>query len=336
MKVFITKIPAFYKINLYNRISRKSKIFVIYTDTLSSDRNADFYDGKMEFEHIFLKCTGKISRSIELVKILFHLEYEEVIIEGWYQLCYWVVAFLSPKKKNAVAIESSVYDSKTSGIIGWIKRLFVSRISKAYVSGKLQKDLMDALDFKGVSIITKGVGIFNIVKMPPYERRNSVIKFLYVGRFSTEKNLFMLMQAFGSLPQVTLTMIGFGLLENELQEKAPQNVNIIGAVENKELYKYYQNHDVFILPSTSEVWGLVVEEAMNNGLPVIVSNKVGCAFEVVKDGENGLIFDVDNIDDLKSKILHITELDYYNMLRKNVYAIDFEEIARYQAEVYLK
>jgi len=89
------------------------------------------------------------------------------------------------------------------------------------------------------------------------------------------------------------------------------------------------------LPSISEPWGLVIEEAFQNGLPVIVSNRVGCAPEIVTQ-KNGLIFDLAEPDDLKENILKMMNIDFYNRLSYNVSRMNFEEIATKQVDSYLR
>lgn len=92
-----------------------------------------------------------------------------------------------------------------------------------------------------------------------------------------------------TLPSLRLTIVGFGEQEDELRALAGANVTFAGAVNNKRLPEIYQAHDVFILPSKSEPWGLVVEEALNNGMPVIVSDRVGCHKALI-NAQNGLVF----------------------------------------------
>ena len=99
------------------------------------------------------------------------------------------------------------------------------------------------------------------------------------------------------------------------------------------LSQYYQSADVFVLPSKSETWGLVVEEALNNGLPVMVSEKVGCASEIVTP-DRGLIFSL-NKEDFEQKLSAICSLDFYNTLRKNISTMSFEEIENEQVNCYL-
>lgn len=333
-KIIITNLPSFYKINLYNEIARQINILVIYTFDHAQGRNKDFYSGKMEFEHIFLsQSTSKRIR--QLFDILHNTNYRELIIGGWDSISMWTSALVSPRKKNAVVVESSYYESTTRGIKGLIKRLFISRISKAYVSGQSQKKLVESLNFRGETIITKGVGVFNYIEQPPYIERQIVEKYIYVGRLTAVKNLHFLINTFNNLPHLQLTIVGFGELESELKCIANENITFTGAVDNKKLSEIYQNHDVFILPSYVEPWGLVVEEALNNGLPVIVSDKVGCAEEIIKDGENGFIFKSNDTESLNKCIAKMQDINSYNHMRKNISNINFKEIEEYQVKCYL-
>lgn len=333
--VFITNLPAFYKINLYNRIADKAKVLVIFTGVSTFQRNSDFYKGQRQFDHITLDNAGKIRKCFQLLGILRKTEYDRLVIGGWDSLENWMAALLSKKQKNAVVVESSIHESITRGLKGRIKRIFMRRVTTAYVSGTLQAELALRLGFKGDLIKTRGVGVFNVVEQPVFSPVEKITRFIYVGRFSPEKNLRRLIETFNQLPDLTLNMIGFGPLEDELKKKAGRNVVFHGAVANAELPKYYQQNEVFILPSLSEPWGLVIEEAMNNGLPVIISSKVGCAHEVVRNGFNGLIFDVNSEQALTDAILRMTDPPFYNSLRKNICKMDFEKIAEEQVRCYL-
>ena len=216
------------------------------------------------------------------------------------------------------------------------QKIFIRNIrKKAYVSGAGQRRLIEDLRFKGEIVETKGVGVFNYVEQPQYEPRTQVRNFLYVGRLTAVKNLPFLINAFKNRLDLTLNIVGFGELEEYLKSIAGDNVNFIGAVDNKKLPQVYQENDVFVLPSEIEPWGLVVEEALNNGAPVLVSDRVGCGPEIVNES-NGLVFKFDSEEDLLSKIDRISQIDYYNELRKNISELDFAEIERRQIECYLK
>lgn len=336
MKIILTNLPAFYKIKLFNAINEFEDCFVIYTSNCIQERRKDFFQEDAKFRYIMLKG-GKFRSALKLINIILFTKYDEFIIGGWDEIYNWICAFLSPKGKNSLIVESSCYESTTTGIKGLIKRLFLYRISKIYASGKSQKKLCTSLRFKGDKIvITQGVGIFNYHEQPPYKPIEKIKKFLYVGRFSPEKNLSHLITVFNKFPELNLNLIGYGEQEEELKYIAGNNINFIGHVNNTELSKYYQENDVFVLPSLIEPWGLVVEEALNNGLPVIVSDRVGCGEEIIQNGINGFIFKLEDNENLVKCIREITNINVYNTMRYNISKLNFEEIERRQVQCYLK
>ena len=333
MKVFITNLPSFYKINLYNQINRHCKITVIYTGLDGEDRNTDFFRGDMSFDYVFLK--GNTFQKIrQTLDVLHDVHYKELIISGWDSIIYWIAAFASPKSKNALAVESSIKESTTKGFKGLCKRIFCTRISKGYASGHAHAALLQALGLKGKIRITKGVGIFNYIPQPPYVPRSQVTRFLYVGRLVPVKNLELLIHVFNNLPELQLSIVGFGEQEQKLRTIAGKNTIFLGAVNNRDLPHIYQQHDVFILPSKSETWGIVVEEALNNGVPVIVSNQVGCAADIVTQ-QTGLVFQWDSPEALTQAIQKMRDLTFYNTLRKNISMLNFEQIESRQINCYL-
>jgi glycosyltransferase involved in cell wall biosynthesis len=79
-----------------------------------------------------------------------------------------------------------------------------------------------------------------------------------------------------------------------------------GFKQYEELPEYYANAGAFIHASTTEQWGLVVNEAMASGLPVLVSNRCGCAADLVKEGVNGWTFDPTNEEQMADLMLRIS------------------------------
>src|SRR5208337_5127598 len=71
-----------------------------------------------------------------------------------------------------------------------------------------------------------------------------------------------------------------------------------GFKQYEELPAYYGLAGAFVHASTAEQWGLVANEAMASGLPVLVSNRCGCATELVEEGRNGFAFDPENVEQL--------------------------------------
>jgi glycosyltransferase involved in cell wall biosynthesis len=119
---------------------------------------------------------------------------------------------------------------------------------------------------------------------------------LYAAKFTRRKRPGDLLEAARRLKSetkcpFTVVMAGSGELEPELRtlcaEHGLKNVVFTGFVNQSELPALYGASDVFVLPSEHEPWGLAVNEAMCAGLPVVVSQEVGCVLDLVQDGVNG-------------------------------------------------
>lgn len=119
---------------------------------------------------------------------------------------------------------------------------------------------------------------------------------LYVGRLSQEKNPGILLEAFNrlSFKKKKLFFAGDGHLRSEIEQKIKEqkidNAFITGFQDRNKIGDFYAAADVLVLPSSSETWGIVVNEAMCFGLPVIASDQVGAAVDLVKNKYNGFIF----------------------------------------------
>lgn len=128
---------------------------------------------------------------------------------------------------------------------------------------------------------------------------------LFAGRFVAAKNLERLLDGWRDFDGTGLSLLltGGGPLEAALREAAArqgmQNVYFRPFQTQAEMPKFYAAADGSILPSLFEPWGLVVNEAMASGLPVLVSERCGCAEDLVQPGGNGLIFDPFSVDRIR-------------------------------------
>lgn len=332
--ILITNQPAFYKVKQWNQIATRKKVLMVFMDQKEKDRNNDFVSETPSFKYYILP-KSKLFGFWKLISIITRSSYKQLILGGWDDWRLILLPFLSRKGKNALLCESSFYEFRPGFVKDLIKKIILLRISVVYPSGIAQGRIFEYLGFKGKYRYTGGCGLLNYIEQPAYQPRTEVKSFLYVGRLVEVKNLRMLIEVFNQFPELNLNVIGFGEQEAELKQLAKENVHFLGAVDNKQLTSYYQQADVFILPSNSEVWGLVIEEALNNGTPVIVSDKVGCRDDLVTE-ETGLVFNAGNHESLTQAIVKIRNIDFYNQLRKNIAKLDFCARAKRQVEVFLE
>jgi glycosyltransferase involved in cell wall biosynthesis len=133
---------------------------------------------------------------------------------------------------------------------------------------------------------------------------------LYSGKYISKKRPLDLLKAFNNLrdKSAILVMVGEGELRPELEAFIDQNslnnrVILTGFINQSIIPLYYSAADVFVMCSgLGETWGLSVNEALNFGLPVIVSNSCGSAYDLVIPGVNGRIFETGDVNELRDII----------------------------------
>ena len=339
--IIVTHIPAFYKVNLYNELAKKMNILVIFVASNTNENRSDDFISKsdIKFNHKILHTGNLQERDVyrnirSLSAIMSQSEYRRIIVGGWDLQEYWYLVFTNYKSKNCLVLESTINESSIDNVRGIAKKIFLSRISTVFASGNLHKLLLDSLRYKGEVKITKGVGIINKPKFSPKFKQYDK-KYLFVGRLSKEKNIEMLIDIFNKLEDYKLTIVGSGPLEKQLKGRANENIIFVGNVVNLEIRKYFETNNILVLTSVSETWGLVVEEALYYGVPVIVSSNCGSC-EIIKDGINGYVVNIEDDRNVKNIIKNIDEHKYQKLIdgvdKFSVEAKDLEQLRAYIAK----
>lgn len=144
--------------------------------------------------------------------------------------------------------------------------------------------------------------------------------FLCVARFVPKKNLERLIEAYARYAARTLqgawplVLSGSGPLEPRLRSRVAAAgldtlVHFPGFLQYPDLPACYGRAGALVLPSVSDQWGLVVNEAMAAGLPVLVSARCGCAADLVREGDNGFTFDPEDTAVLAERLVEMANLD---------------------------
>lgn len=136
---------------------------------------------------------------------------------------------------------------------------------------------------------------------PAKAASGKTLSVLYLGRIARQKNVESLVRAVECLSpevrdQVEVTIAGEGAERSQLEELAralgvAHCVTFVGGISSDEVYIYYARCDLFVLPSSNEPWGLVVNEALSAGVPVAAPFWVGAVADIVIDGYSGLVME---------------------------------------------
>lgn len=219
--------------------------------------------------------------------------------------------------------ESAHKDHKRSSVREMLKSALIHVIDGALVAGTPHAEYLESL-----GVARRSIGIVgNCVDNHYFEQNTRDLRessmfdlpenfFLFVGRLIPEKNVFGLLHAYQRYRRLagsnawSLVIVGSGPEEQSLRDqvrtRGSGGVHFAGLHQLDDLPHYYGHAGCFILPSISEPWGLVVNEAMASGLPVLVSQHCGCARELVKQGVNGFLFDPLNYDFLARLLFKIS------------------------------
>jgi glycosyltransferase involved in cell wall biosynthesis len=140
------------------------------------------------------------------------------------------------------------------------------------------------------------------------ERKHPVI--LYASKLLSQKRCVDLIDAYiGMKPMVDgkkpyLLIVGDGsersYCEAKVHAAGESRVHFLGFQNQSQLAKFFDLCDVFVLPSVYESFGLIVNEVMNAGKAIIVSDQVGCQPDLVADAVNGRVFPAGNVEVLRS------------------------------------
>jgi glycosyltransferase involved in cell wall biosynthesis len=285
--VFVLNVPVFYKVNLLNELCLKKNIFVVFLSSGTNEiRSSDFSNSKIKFDYVILSPKTLQERPtvcniFKLVKIVFRLSYNELVIGGWDHLEYLI-------------LESNIYDQVNNSIFSrFIKKLILSSLKRVIVPGDLNKKYIRKLNSRCTIDCMGSVGILNAtfkdINVDKFVMKGKIKKYILVSRLTNIKNISFIFKYFELNPNEFLDIIGTGEDINYLMQISPSNVNFLGSITNQEVLTLIPQYYALILPSLKEPWGLVVDESISSGIPVVCSDRAG-ASELVNKYKVGFLF----------------------------------------------
>ena len=336
MKILIVhnQLWAHYKAIIFNELQKliilhkEDSLLVIQIASIEKSRvnlgNLDTsihqYPYKLLHEGV-LEDVGLWQRISGIIKAIRKFKPDIVNLTGYYDFASWAVLFYCKISniKTILSNESTADDHARNKLKEFLKSLIIKQFDGYFNFGTLSKNYLLGLGVKPEKMLVNrncvdNKALKNIYQncLPQRIDRQKELNlasknFIFVGRLINYKNILVFLEAFG-IAQSELNedwgviILGDGEQKEDLQqfvkEKNIRHISFQKGVSWQQVPEYLALSDVLVLPSYSEPWGLVVNEAMACGLPVIVSEKCGCAIDLVKNGENGFLFSPNNIEQL--------------------------------------
>ncbi len=331
--VILTEIIAPYRIPVFNALARREGVHLHVIFLAENDpalRQWLVYKAEIRFSYQVLSSwrrrLGKYNLLLNrgLVAALRQAAPDAILCGGYNYPASWQSMLWA--RRNGVRfylwVESNAQDQRSGHrLIESLKRKFVRHCDGFVVPGKASFEYVKSFGIPQEAILTapNAVDAEFFAKESAKVRQSSAMHrdalglpprfFLFVGRLVPEKGVFDLLQAYGTLAatlreEIGLVFTGDGVARSELQRLAadvnPGCIQFAGFAQREPLAAYYALAEVLVFPTHTDPWGLVVNEAMACGLPIIASSAAGCAADLVEDGWNGHVIRAGDIGQLAS------------------------------------
>jgi len=321
------------------RLSAAAKIMHIVAVEFSAKTNEYAWDPVMSdctFERVIVVPEGDVRdlpRDEQRKRIwaaMDKVEPDVVAVNGWSTPDALEVLTWAAVRQVSVVImsETTAWDSKRTFLKEWVKRSLVGHAQAALVGGSAHTGYIVELGmpedcvFKGYDAVDNDYFILKTAESSSGQRPDFLPNgpyFLSSNRFIPKKNLKRLLEAFAAYRNMSdqkpweLVILGDGDLRSELEKKRVQlgldaAVHMPGFIQYADLPVYYAWASAFVHTSTTEQWGLVVNEAMASSLPVLISERCGCVPDLVENGRNGFTFDPYDVTDLANLMFKISSV----------------------------
>lgn len=332
MRVLIsTNIPSPYRWLFWNQLSEKCDLSVVFESRRAKDRNEAWYpDTPANFNGIFLnglQYGQESTASFGLVKHFLRRKYDVKVLGGYSSLSDMLTIMVLKlcKIKYILDIDGAI-EHEESGFKRILKGFFI-RGAELYLSPSACSDQYllkygvresQLRRFRFTSLLEE-----DIFSAPSTEDEKRTLReqlhmteekiVLSVGSFIHRKGFDVLLESFSGMPETVGCYLVGGVPTPEylsmVEKRSLKNIHFIDHTSKEELSKYYRAADCLAFPTRYDIWGLVVNEALSRGLPVITTDRCVSGLELIQQGRNGFLIPSENPAALREKILYILQND---------------------------
>ena len=324
--LFITNLASPYRVRFFDELGKNADVTVVYTDRAKEHRDREtawFESSQGNFREIWLRRRLTLFREANLcwdVIDYIKQDFDDIILCGYSTPTFMLaIAYMKAKKiPFCLEVDGGLVRSD-SGPKFKLKQTLVSAASAWLSSGRYTTDFLchygadreRVYEYPFSSLMAEDIlpEIPSVQEKEILRRELGIIEknmVLSIGQFIPRKGFDVLMKAAARLPkEVGIYIVGGEPTEeylkicNALQLK---NVHFCGFMKKDKLSRYYRAADLFVLPTREDIWGLVINEAMAYGLPVITTDLCVAGLQLVEEGVNGYIVPVDDVAALTEKI----------------------------------
>lgn len=349
--LFTTNIPSPYRVDFFNELGKTCDLTVLYERSDANNRNKEWLLAKaINFKEIFLQGykVGNDSAFCPEIVNYFDEKLYDVFVVGGYCTPSGILSilYLKFKKIPFVLDFDGGFIKANKTLRHYLKKFLISSASWWTSTGPKTTEYLCYYGAKPENIfnypftsIRKNDIINKTVEDAEKQAFREELKMsedkimTSVGRFAYVKGYDVLLKACTQLNKdIGVYIIGGKVTDEYADMKRKLNLPNVHFVEFKTknaLAKYYKASDLFVLPTREDIWGLVINEAMAYGLPIITTDRCIAGLELVKNGENGYIVPVEDSDALAEKCKKILADD---MLCKKMSEKSLEKIQEYTIE----
>ena len=330
--LFVFNHPAPYKVHVFNELAKLTDIRVIFERKKAKDRPDSFYaDNEYNFPVIFLKNKGfgnentATSELKNYIKKHRHL-YDVIVMNGYSTIAEMkAIRYMIRHHIPYVLQINGGIIKKDSAIKKQLKTYFISNAYKWFSPCKdadeylihygANKKMIFDYPYGNVldkEVISKPVTPETKAKLRKKYNLPDGPLFVSAAQFIKRKNNMQLLSLFKDRSE-TLVLIGEGEEKNKYLEYIKKNniKNIIvkDYMKKADLFEVFKSCDYFITLSKEDIFGHTTLEAMANGLPVISSDRVVASKDLIINGENGFLVDINNEQQVKEALDNASTLN---------------------------
>ena len=312
----LTEIPAPYRIPLFNALAERVDLSVGFLRERNPDRPYDLHAEEMHFEWRVLPGFDVTLGSRWLVVnrgVVAALRGADVVVlGGWNQPAFWqALALCRAHRVPAVIwVESTGSDHRT-GRLDAVKRRLLGSAQAFVVPGSASRAYIESLGVPDSRITVAPNAVDpSVFGGAARTRTDDAVRIVAVGRLAPEKGIDTLLEAVRDLP-AEMVVAGVGPEEARLRALAGPNVTFVGQIGRDELAALYADADVAVMPSRSDPWGMVLNEAALAGLPLVSTTAAGAAWALIEDGANGFRVPPDDPAALRAALVRLVADDAF-------------------------